>query len=501
VTAYSKETKAQAELLLREREKARRRDAPLSLYDFARENLKIQVVDEEGEQHLIPLVLNVPQRTFIENTTGRDLILKARQLGFSTVVQADLYRAQTTKGATTLTICHDADLTTRLRKMAETFYQNDPRPFVTREYANATQTTFPYFGSEATIVSVGGKATAGKKGRGSTTTHIHGSEVAFWPDAESVIAGALQAGNPKVTLESTPNGAQGYFFELCMEAREGRGNWKLHFFPWFTDPRYVREIPLDWEPLTAEEEELAILYGLSINQIAWRREKQRELKTFFIQEYPEDPITCFLLSGLGYFGDLSHVFIAERIVEPIQGHRYAAGLDFGQTKDYTVLSVLDVETLRQVDLLRINRLPWKEMRRQALEMCRKWGVTILWAEGNSMGTTNIEELWEQQVEMGLNELAINVFWTQGDRPNVTGSKTSIMSSLHESFHKPNGVRLLPISEQKVEFQSFEAVQNKTGTWSLGAPNTPGAHDDCVIATALALHGCIFGASGGIHIPE
>ena len=51
-------------------------------------------------------------------------------------------------------------------------------------------------------------------------------------------------------------------------------------------------------------------FSLTPEQLKWRRNKKLELKEFFKQEYPEDPLTCFLTSGNSYFGDMSNVFTA-----------------------------------------------------------------------------------------------------------------------------------------------------------------------------------------------
>lgn len=456
-----------------------------SLVDFAA--AKLRILDKD--KRLVPLAYNPAQRKFLAERTGQDLILKARQLGMSTVIQGDMFRETATSTQTTLTLCHEDELTQKIRRMVDRFWFNMPdRP--DRKYSNATVTTYPQTDSESTIVTVGG--TAGKtKGRGDTYSRIHGSEVAFWKDAESVIAGALQGGNPRVVLESTPNGATGYFYTLCMDALDGKSDWRLHFFPWWIDPGYREGVdaPLTY---TDEEEALVAAHGLTAEQVAWRRRKQRELKHLFAQEYPEDPVACFLLSGQGYFGDLSHVFCATSDAQPDADHRYAAGLDFGQTNDYTVLSIIDMTTLQQVALLRVNKMPWKEMRRRTLALCKDWHVTVLWAEKNSMGSTNIEELWAEQVAQDIPYLAINEFVT------TTESKAAIMSALHESFQRPAGVRLLPDANQKHEFQAFQASQTPSGAWRLSAPDNE--HDDTVIATALAYYGCVFGATGGIYIP-
>jgi hypothetical protein len=442
------------------------------------------------KNELSPLRFNSVQTALLNNLTGRDLVLKARQMGISTAVQAMLYHKATTGSASTLTVCADDDLTKWLRGMADRFWRHDPHQ-PDRKYSNSTMTTYPKYDSTASIVTVGGRSTANRKGRGSTNSHIHGSEVAFWPDAQSIIAGAIQAGSPQVILESTANGAQGYFYALCMEALGGDSPWTLHFYPWWSDT--TNAIPASRDMVyTDEERDLATRHNLTRDQIAFRRAKQRELKHMFAQEYAETVQGAFLQSGLGYFGDIDHVFTAREDIGPDPTHRYAAGMDFGQSKDYTTCSIIDATTLQQKALLRVNRLPWNEMRRRALELCKYWNVSNLWAERNSMGSTNIEEMWAQQAEMGLNALAINMFDTTSE------SKAQIMSALHESFQHHDGVRLLPDEVQRHEFLAFQASQTTNGSWRLAAPE--GEHDDTVIATALAYYACIFGSSGGIYIP-
>lgn len=418
------------------------------------------------------LEYNRAQRHYLNNRTRHDLILKARQMGFSTVVQAELFRIVTTRAATTLTMAHEDEQTQVFRRRVDFFYDNLPDPRPKRKYANAGVTTYPGMHSEARIGTAGNVA----KGRGDTYTHFHGSEVAFWPDAESIVAGAMQGGNPAVVLESTPNGAQGYYYDLCMGALDGSNEFKLHFYPWWWDDGYrLPLLPEEVITLTDEEAELVAKHGLDAEQIKWRRTKQRELKHLFQQEYPEDPVTCFLLSGEGYFGDITLVKKSSRDLTPDSSHRYRAGLDFGQTTDYTVLSVIDRNTKAQVDLLRINRLSWKEMRRRVIERCKYWGVDVLLAEENSMGSTNIEDMRE---EMGEAECSTALIPFHTDN----SSKASIMSELHEAMHS-GALAILDDPTQSKELRVFQASQTKTGLWQLSAP--PNEHDDTVIALALA----------------
>lgn len=423
----------------------------------------LRILDKR--KRLVPLSWNRAQAHFHAHRTGRDLVLKARQLGFSTYIQGEMFRRTVTETRATITMAHDDDTTQKLREMADRFWENHPRP-PRRKYANATKTTYPDKDSGATIATAGSK----HKGRGGTYTDFHGSEVAFWPDAERIIAGAMEGGGPDVILESTPNGAQGHFYDLCMEALSGDSVWTLHFYPWWWDADYRLALS-EGEALEYTEEEQALVdtHGLVPEQIKWRREKKRALRDLFAQEYPEDPYTCFLTSGRGYFGNLSHVYTAP--LDPVRNmkHKHAAGLDFGQTNDWTVLSVIDVQAKRQVDMLRINRLSWGEQRARILATCKKWGITHILAEANSIGGVNIEEL----VKAGL---GVQPFTTTNQ------SKADIMSDLHEGLHE-GGLTLQDHAPQKHELNSFVSSQTSTGLWRLAAEGQ--GHDDTVIALALA----------------
>jgi len=429
--------------------------------DFARVFLRIL----DKDKRLKPFVWNKAQAHFHANRTGRDLILKARQLGFSTYTQGEMFRRTVTSTQTTITLAHDAETTQKLRRMADRFYEHCKFGTIQpqRKYANATLATYPEFDSTATIATAGNVET----GRGDTYTEMHGSEVAFWKDAERIVAGAMQGGSPIVTLESTPNGAQGFFYEKCMEALSGGGVWKLHFYPWWWDENY-RITSDEAITYTDEEKALADKHRLDQSQIRWRRLKVQELSRLFVQEYPEDVVSCFLTSGNSYFGDLSGVFTAPPNAEYIEGHEYIAGLDFGQT-DFTAMPVFDKTTKCQVDLLHVNKTEWAEQRRRIKAMYDKWHLQSVLAEKNSIGAVNIEALRD-----------IGVYATPFETTNE--SKSAIMSNMHELLH--NGWKLLDIPVQKHEFNTFVSSQLPSGAWRLAAEGN--GHDDIVIGCGIAL---------------
>jgi hypothetical protein len=445
---------------------------------FARTWLKI--IDKSNA--LKPLRYNAAQSHYMQNRTSRDLILKARQLGFSTMIQAEMFRLATTGTVRTLTLSHKDESTQAFRRVTKRFYDNLPetlRP--ARRYDNASLATYPDFDSEAVIATAGGKGA----GRSMTFSHQHWSEVAYWTNAEDLVASALQAGTPQwIIAESTPNGAQGWFYERCMEAIDGASIWVLHFYPWWWEREY--KIPLDdGEAIeyTDTEFDLVHRHNLAPEQIKWRRFKHAELRgvsgsqNLFAQEYPEDPTTCFIHSGASYFGDLSRNFDAP--MQPVYNpdHRYYAGLDFGQTNDYTVCTVIDTEARCQIETIRMNRLPWGEMRRRVRILCEKWSVKTLVPEANSMGTTNIEELSQEFKDHDMH-VNISPFTT------TNSSKAEIAADWHEALHGGSW-QMQPIPERQSEYRSFVSSLTPQGARTLAA--TSGAHDDIIIADMLAYY--------------
>ena len=462
--------RAKAVLELRRRRAARNRTIDYS---------DLRILDKALS--LVPLHFNRVQQHLLNNLTGRDLVLKARQQGVSTAIQAYLFKTAITETARVGTLAHDWEGTKKLRDMAQLFYDELPmqsRP--ARDVNNATRTYYPDTRSTIYINTAGSKA----GGRAGTYSHVHGSEVAYWKDAAALMAGLLQ-GVPvdgQIILESTPNGAHGWFYERCMEALNGKGVWKLHFYAWWWEDGY-RIALADGERIeyTADEQRVIALAAqdgilLTPAHIKWRRHKQSELNELFAQEYPEDPYSCFLTSGNGYF-QVSGAWFTASTQYPRAECRYVAGLDFGQSNDYTVCVVINATTREQVAMLRVNRQSWADMRLAVRQLCERWRVDTLVVETNSMGNTNIEALYHE-FEGTRSDVRISAFTT------THSSKTTILAELRRALDE-GGLRLIDDAVLKHELTIFSSRQTQTGLWQLSAPT--GEHDDCVMALAFAWH--------------
>jgi hypothetical protein len=230
----------------------------------------------------------------------RAIVLKGRQQGVSTYTGARYYHRTTwAKGVRTFILTHEDAATQNLFEMVNRFHEHCPvfvRP--STGAANAKELFFDKMDSGYKIGTAGTKGV----GRSSTVQLFHGSEVAFWPNAETHAAGVLQAvpdeEGTEVILESTANGIGNFFHQKWRDAEDGASEFIAIFVPWFWQEEYRKPVPEGFVP-TGEEREYAELYGLTWEQIAWRRNKVAELSdaTLFRQEYPATAAEAFQFSG------------------------------------------------------------------------------------------------------------------------------------------------------------------------------------------------------------
>jgi hypothetical protein len=255
-----------------------------------------------------PLVLNRAQRHIHKQlqaqrtATGRvrALILKGRQQGCSTYVAGRFFhRATHARGIRVFILTHEEAATQNLFEMVERFHDNCPSEEKrSTGAANARELSFDTLDSGYKIGTAGTKGV----GRSSTIQLFHGSEVAFWPHADTHAGGILQAvpdsPGTEVILESTANGLGNFFHQTWRDAETGENDFVAIFVPWFWQDEYRKIPPRGFVP-SAEEREYRDLYGLDDAQIAWRRQKIADLKdeSLFKQEYPANAAEAFQESG------------------------------------------------------------------------------------------------------------------------------------------------------------------------------------------------------------
>lgn len=264
------------------------------------------------------------QKELEANRTGADLVLKARQTGISTIELArDLWFAIVNEGVEVLIVTHDRDLKEQLylavRIMADGLKALGLLP-ATR-YSTKTELVFRSTGSAVRIVEAGEtERAASKKGRSGFIHRLHITELAFWGAATETMTSVMSSvtSNAEITIESTPFGAGGLFYEYVQGALGGRGRYRLHFFPWYRHSEYRVTPRPGFDPTSRDKWETKLrASGCDDAQIQWWRDKVEAIGVDgALQEFPIDAATCFRASGRLFIEPAALDAIADRVRAP-----------------------------------------------------------------------------------------------------------------------------------------------------------------------------------------
>lgn len=312
---------------------------------YCERNLMIQ---DKISGEIVPFKLNWAQKLLVARVMDdiangrpvRYIILKARQMGLSTVIEAlGFWWTTTHKNIKTVIIAHETEASGNLYNMFKRYFDNSHPTFQPRrKYNNKKELVFdvddtikeeykaqgkpsPGLGSEIkTLVAKEGK------GRSATIHFFHGSEVAFWEAKADVVSSAIQAvplaANTFAFLESTANGVGGFFYDEWQFAKKGESAFKPLFFAWHEHSEYEMAGTVD--VYDDEEQELLTIFEEKgypkeswDRKILWRREKKKEFRSDpkkFYQEYPKDDMEAFLSSGRPVF-DIGELVKMEQIAQ------------------------------------------------------------------------------------------------------------------------------------------------------------------------------------------
>jgi hypothetical protein len=254
----------------------------------------LKVVNTEGK--LVPFKLNPQQKLLHEAIekqraeTGkvRVIVCKSRRLGISTYVAGRFtWKTAMNPHRRAAVITHVTDATNAIFKIYKRFHSNLP-DFIKPEikHSNAKELEFESLDSSVKVSTAG----SAESGRGDSIIYLHGSEVAFWPNAYEIAAGTIRSvadvDETETILESTPLGIGTFFYETWVAAEEGLNGYIAIFLPWTVDPSCYSEPPEDFSP-SDDELEYQKMYQLSDGQLYWRRQTMRQLgEEKFRQEYP-----------------------------------------------------------------------------------------------------------------------------------------------------------------------------------------------------------------------
>ncbi len=181
-----------------------------------------------------------------------NLILKSRQRGFSTLIQLlALDQSIFNKDFKAGLIAQDLSSAQEIFRTKIKFAYDRLPPGIKEQAAPKTDSKTQLELTNGSMVMVGTSMRSG------TLQLLHVSEMgkiaARFPErAREIVSGALNAVHPPdghIFIESTAEGRDGHFYRLCKEAHDAqlRGDkltqldFRLHFFPWWSDPTLVMD--------------------------------------------------------------------------------------------------------------------------------------------------------------------------------------------------------------------------------------------------------------------
>lgn len=243
---------------------------------------------------------NKAQNKFLDELSGRDLILKPRQLGYTTLAFVYAYDRSYWDGWSTGIMSHlrehTVKLFARVKQINESFKKDWGR-FNLAEEESSNTTQISWKESKASI-------TVAYDFRGYTLQFLHVSEIARVEDERIHASFQAVPENGEIWGESTAHGPAGWFYRTWQIYKDkgAQAAFKGHFFPWFMQypenphaPKYKNAGTI---VLTPQEEIIKKMYELTDAHILWRRwkisESNSQDESMFEQEYPSNDVECFL---------------------------------------------------------------------------------------------------------------------------------------------------------------------------------------------------------------
>lgn len=220
----------------------------------------------------------------------------------STYVAARYYhRTSMRAGEGAFIVAHEEKATSSLFKMVKRYHDHNVIAPSTKA-SNAQELIFGLLDSGYKLATAGSQDV----GRGNTARLLHGSEFAFWANAQSHLAGlgntipsGKEAAGSEIILESTANGIGNAFHLMWQAAEAGEGEYIAIFVPWFWQEEYSTPARDDLE-LSEADLKYQAAYGLDLDQMQWRANKIAEygkgFEWLFDQEYPATAALAFQTS-------------------------------------------------------------------------------------------------------------------------------------------------------------------------------------------------------------
>jgi hypothetical protein len=371
------------------------------------------IKNKDGQKVL--LRYNWAQASFYSAMWYFNVILKARQLGFSTFIciyflDSCLFNDNHRCGI----IDSGIDDAKKKLKMIKFAYDNLPSEFMGTIYPAMTTNA-----AELIEFENGSGISVGTSHRGDTLQKLliseYGKVSAATPEkAREIKTGALNAVGigQQIFVESTAEGKSGEFYELCKQAinlkDSGRNLSKLepkfHFYSWFDNPDYkLSDDEVKNVVISKETEAYLSNFGLTVNQKAWYAVKEKIMGDDMRREYPSTPSEAFEGSTEGsyYKKEMAEVRKSGQICfvpydRTYQVHTY---WDLGKTRDQSsIIFFQDIKGKKCfIDYEEKTNITWDSYATILKERGYNYGTHWWPHDGNISNVTQSEILTSKQM--------------------------------------------------------------------------------------------------------
>lgn len=506
--------------------------------------------DRDGE--LTPLVPNSTQEKILAKIQERRreqrpvfmVVLKARQLGVTTLAQAVNYSFTSQRSnITALDVADDIDGASTIFKMNEVFHDQMKLkyPHLVPDIKRGNEQRLEFEGTYSRVmIDTAKNATAGRK---YTLKHVHLSEVAFYPNFKNLMQ-ALRPAIPEtedtiVILETTANGINDFskFYwktKKLYETDPQTTDWIVMFCSWKEHKEYSREF---YNPgfkdkfeasMSDKERKIMEEHGLTLQQMNWRRHMIEDAfggdDEKFQVEFPLTDKEAFVSTSQRVFpprlidpqrvnvqtpklrGEIELIDRRPSFVPDPKGflkiyqesqpeERYVIAADSCEsaiTHDEACAQVVKRSTWTQVAHLHGHMNP-EDFAQRTFALGIYYNRALLCPEKNGPGLVTVTYLANAHYPNLCRQKKAVVSdsgqWTEteeyGFHTNVK-TKPLIIDQLQNALRT-----LLLVLHDEVTLEELETYVvkqvNREGHAEMGAEE--GHRDDCVMALAIALHYC------------
>jgi hypothetical protein len=498
----------------------------------------LRIIDNNGNS--IPFKLNPEQEQFINEMEKYNIILKGRQIGFTTLSLGYMLWSAITKPDTSyLMMTHHnkvmQSLLRKLRKMYKSLPLDNPKYshlFPKLEISNRDEMYFDN-GSRIQVATAGGDDSIS----GNTFQLIHLSEMAKYPDEaqDEIIATAIPSlgKNPdsKIIVESTAFGYNTYQ-EMFMKVYRGHSTWKAHFYSWLAKAYHDQfkhsfdeaeawfkaqngGKRMTYEDLEHDEKILRDKYKATYRQLMFRRYyiATNSLEKWN-REFPTSPDEAFAESNKSIFDTKKIIERLQNVIPPLatneiydelpdvlkpyinknlfifrmpkKGVRCYGGVDVasgaGNQTDNSTIAIYNADG-QQMASWYSNDIPVYKFAEIVNEVGRFFNYAFLCVERNALGLPLLERLRKHYNYLNL--LKQRIFDQKGKRKLQLGFMTTnttkpiIINDLKENFE------LGLINIECVQTLEEMKIYQEDSNGKMGNKKGANLHDDLVIANAMA----------------